>query len=39
MVQRAFQVRERPLGRIQSVSIEHTVEHIGSTFAAVIFGY
>jgi len=39
MAKQAFDVRKRELKEILSVSIEHHVTSIGSTFAAVVFGY
>lgn len=39
MAKQAFVYRDRALKEILSVSVEHAVESIGSTFAAVVFGY
>jgi len=39
MARQAFEVRGRELKEILSISTEHHVVSIGSTFAAVVFGY
>jgi arginine decarboxylase len=39
MAKEAFVMRNRELRHVLSVSVEHRVQHIGSTFAAVVFGY
>jgi arginine decarboxylase len=39
MAKEAFKIRGRELRQVLSTSVEHRVEHIGSTFAAVVFGY
>lgn len=39
MARQAFEVRGRELKEILSISTEHLVGSIGSTFAAVVFGY
>lgn len=39
MARQAFEVREREIGELLSTSVEHHVISIGSTFAAVVFGY
>ncbi|MBZ0263118.1 arginine decarboxylase, pyruvoyl-dependent [bacterium] len=39
MVRQAFEIRNRELKDILSVSIEHKIEQVGAVFAAVIFGY
>lgn len=39
MARKSFEYRNRELKEILSTSVEHHVESIGSTFAAVVFGY
>ena len=39
MAKQAFEVRNRQLKEILSTSVEHHVTSIGSTVAAVVFGY
>lgn len=39
MAKEAFAVRGRELRHVLSTSVEHDVQSIGSTFAAVVFGY
>lgn len=39
MVEDAFAVRQRPLGEIKLIAIEHTVKHCGSVFAGVALWY